>query len=87
MSPSQKVALTVLKKLYIQRGYGRRESALSRGLDPAHKAHVSKVLKVIRSEDLAIQTRLASYTVYLPTRGTEIASGASCRRRPYRRIH
>lgn len=70
LSERQRVALTILKKLYIQRGSGRRESALSRGLNPAFKVHVGTALTAIKREGLAEQARIGKGTIYLPTRGS-----------------
>lgn len=43
-----KVLLTVLKKLFMQRGSGRRESAFTRGLDHRARRLVPDVLDLIK---------------------------------------
>lgn len=67
-----KVLLTVLKKLYAQRGNGRRESALFRGLDHRAREAVPSVLALLRREGFTTRTRLGEYTVWLPARGSDI---------------
>ena len=49
-----RVALTVLKKVYIQSGSGRKESALFRGLDGKARSIVVPVLEALRAEDLIL---------------------------------
>ncbi len=45
-----KIALTILKKIYSQRGSGRKENGLSRGLDPAIRGRVPAVLSALQSQ-------------------------------------
>ncbi|MGW9497836.1 NACHT domain-containing protein [Streptomyces prasinus] len=45
-----KIALTILKKIYSQRGSGRKESGLSRGLDPAIRGRVPATLSALQSQ-------------------------------------
>jgi len=47
-----RIALTILKKLYAQRGSGRKETALSKGLDAQGKSYVNQVLEVLRADNL-----------------------------------
>ncbi len=63
-----KVLLTVLKKLFLQRGAGRRENAFFRGLQPAAQTYVANVLKIVESEGLALPTKQGGYTVWVPIR-------------------
>jgi hypothetical protein len=70
-----RVLLTILKKLYERRGSGRRENALSRGLDPAHKRLVPDVLRLIQGEGLASCHRRGSDTVWLPDRAQRNRAG------------
>ncbi|MEU8765108.1 NACHT domain-containing protein [Streptomyces sp. NPDC048659] len=49
-SVDAKIALTILKKIYSQRGSGRKESGLSRGLDPAIRGRVPSVLSALQSQ-------------------------------------
>ena len=46
-----RVCLTVLKKLYEQRGAGRKENALHRGLDGHARRLVPDVLQSFRGRD------------------------------------
>lgn len=72
LTPSQRVTLTVLKKLYAQRGTGRRENALYRGLDEKHRALVPSVLENLISNGLALRTKQSSTKLILPSRGQGI---------------
>jgi hypothetical protein len=63
-----RVLLTSLKKLYAQRGSGRRESALLRGLDHRAQRLVPDVLVLLRQEGFAESAKMRGYTVWLPTR-------------------
>lgn len=72
LTPSQRVALTILKKLYAQRGTGRRENALYRGLDEKHRALVPSVLENLVSSGLAVRAKQSSTKIVLPSRGQGI---------------
>ena len=65
-----RVALTVLKKLYLQRGAGRKESAFSRGIDPASRRLVEPVLREVEREGLATHGKIGSETIYYPVRSS-----------------
>lgn len=67
-----RVGLTVLRKLYLQRGTGRREAALYRGLDDQARRYVSDVLDVLRQEGLMVASKAANERVWLPVRGEGI---------------
>ncbi|MEV4387227.1 NACHT domain-containing protein [Micromonospora sp. NPDC049580] len=69
LNPSQRVALTILKKLYAQRGTGRRENALYRGLDDKHRGLVPSVLDSLVSSGLAVRAKQLSNKIVLPSRG------------------
>ncbi len=64
-----RVTLTVLKKLYMQRGVGRKENALFRGLDSRAKTVVPGVLALLQREGLTIRTKVGEETVWQPVRG------------------
>lgn len=68
MPMGSRVLLTILKKLYLQTGKGRKESALWRGLDHVARTKVQDTLDILRSEGLAESTRLGSQRIWLPTR-------------------
>jgi hypothetical protein len=68
---STKVLLTVLKKLFAQRGSGRRESALYRGLDARSKELVPRALALLRKHGFAVRTRQSEKFVWLPTKSSE----------------
>lgn len=63
-----KVCLTVLKKLYEQKGSGRRENALYRGLDDRARRLVPGVLQVLLSEGMALPDRSKKNVVWRPSR-------------------
>lgn len=66
---SVRVLLTILRKLYIQGGGGRRENAFSRGLDPKMQRFVDPVLELIESEGLASRVKNRGYAVWYTTSG------------------
>lgn len=49
-----KVALTALRKLYLQKGGGRQKNAFVRGLKPEHRVFVDRVLAVLVSQKYAV---------------------------------
>lgn len=59
-----RVALTVLRKLYRQRGSGRRENAFYRGIDQKARKHVQKVLEILARESLTFSVKRRGYTVW-----------------------
>lgn len=73
-----RVLLTVLKKLYQQRGSGRKQSALTRGLDQSARALVPDVLDILRQDNFAIESGASAgkETVWLPVRdrGAQVRS-------------
>jgi AraC-like DNA-binding protein len=66
-----KVLLTVLKKLYAQRGKGRRESALFRGLDHRAQRHIPTIISLLKREGFISKAHLGNQTVWLPTKGAD----------------
>ena len=70
-----RVCLTVLRKLYEQRGSGRRENALYRGLDDRARRLVSEVLRVLQSEGLAIPDRSRNNVIWRPDRSSRARVG------------
>ncbi len=63
-----RVMLTILRKLYVQPGSGRKESALFRGLDQHAKLLVPAALELLRREKLAIRSGAGFDIVWLPVR-------------------
>ena len=70
-----RVCLTILKKLYEQRGSGRKENALHRGLDHGARRLVPDVLGVLRSEGLAIPDKMRGTVVWRPNRSDRARVG------------
>lgn len=64
----EKVALTVLKKVYAQRGSGRKEGAFSRGLAPRDRPHVPSVVDKLERLGYLRRHNVQSTTVVLPIR-------------------
>ncbi len=63
-----RVLLTVLRKLFLQRGRARKESAFFRGLEPGAIRYVVPVLEIIRKSDFAFPIALADGTIWHPNR-------------------
>ncbi|GAB3645356.1 hypothetical protein GCM10028833_04890 [Glycomyces tarimensis] len=74
MDPELKVALTILKKIYYQRGSGRKEGALSRGLDQASKDLVPAVIVRLQSAGWIIRSSTRSDVVYRPVKNRYTAA-------------
>lgn len=70
-----RVCLTVLRKLYEQRGSGRRGNALYRGLDNRARRLVPEVLRVLQSEGLAIPDRSRNNIIWRPDRSSRARVG------------
>ncbi|MEV7783388.1 NACHT domain-containing protein [Kitasatospora sp. NPDC088351] len=68
-TPMNKVLLTILKKVYAQRGTGRKESALFRGLDAKHQELVPEAVQRLTGAGLVTATRSSGTRIYLPVRG------------------
>jgi hypothetical protein len=68
LAPGVKVLLTVLRKLHMQRGSGRRESALFRGMDERLRRLVPEVLRLIAQENLAVKSRVGGHSIWHPVR-------------------
>lgn len=64
-----RVGLTILKKLYLQRGSGRKDSALRRGLDEKARDTVDEVLRVLQAEGLVLPSKIGKQPAWLPVRG------------------
>jgi len=65
-----RVLLSVLKKLYMQSGSGRKESALHRGLDHRARRAVAPVLRLLQREGLISPYRRSGVdtTIWVPDR-------------------
>lgn len=66
-----RVLLTVLKKVYLQSGSGRKENALHRGLDHHGRRLVAPVLRLLQTEGLVSPYRRGGLdmTIWIPDRG------------------
>jgi len=66
-----RITLSVLKKLYEQRGSGRRQNALFRGLSHRERRLVPDVLKLLQAEGLATNYPRGNDTIWLPDRSQQ----------------
>lgn len=66
---TDRIALVVLKKVYIQAGAGRKLSALSRGLPLADRPLVSDVVSSLIAAGLLLTTSRKTDTLVLPVKG------------------
>ncbi|MFC8917145.1 hypothetical protein ACFT5C_15375 [Streptomyces sp. NPDC057116] len=66
-----RVMVTVLRKLYMQRGRGRAEGAFVRGMPQEDRALVPDCLDVLRREGLVSSIKLNGRTVWLPARSEQ----------------
>ncbi|MFG3000526.1 hypothetical protein [Streptomyces sp. NPDC048340] len=66
-----RVMIMILRKLYLQRGSGRAEGALVRGMEQASRALVPGCLEAIKRENLAAPIKLNGRTVWLPSRSDQ----------------
>jgi hypothetical protein len=72
LNTGTKVLLTILKKVYFQRGSGRKESALYRGLDHRARRLVPEVISLLGTEGLIAKSRCPEGTVWLPVRSESL---------------
>ena len=63
-----RVLLTVLRKLFLQSGTGRREAALFRGLDGDARRCVKDVIDLLKRHAFITPARYSNHTVWLPSR-------------------
>ncbi|GIF01802.1 hypothetical protein Ari01nite_92660 [Paractinoplanes rishiriensis] len=66
-----KVVIVLLRKLYMQRGRGRAESALLRGMPQSERGLVPAALAILQKEKLATQVKINSRPVWLPDRASQ----------------
>lgn len=59
-----RVLLTIVRKLFVQRGKGRAESALRRGLDPSAQAYVDGILTILQGEKIVFSTAAGSGRIW-----------------------
>ena len=65
---SVKVLLTILRKLFLQRGTGRQYSALRRGLPPQLVRYVDPIIARLKTNGLAADAYLDRRTILIPNR-------------------
>lgn len=63
-----RILVSVLRKLFLQRGAGRQESALYRGLNPDDRKYVKEILPILISENIAYSVLRGSTTIWIPQR-------------------
>ena len=64
-----KVLLTVLRKLFMQRGTGRQYSALRRGLPAGLIKYVNPIIDAVKAEKFASDLNVDNRTILIPCRG------------------
>jgi len=65
-----KLALTVLKKLFLQSLNGRKENALYRGLPLESRRRVPDVLEMLQRQGLIVPSNRGGESIWLPVRQT-----------------
>jgi hypothetical protein len=63
-----RVTMTLLRKLYLQRGSGRKESALGRGMAQDEAGLVKEALRLLQREGLAFYSKQGRSVVWMPDR-------------------
>jgi hypothetical protein len=63
-----RVLLTVLRKLYMQRGSARKPSAFVRGIDQRLRDKVAPILQLLKREGFAIEHKAGNQTSWIPVR-------------------
>jgi hypothetical protein len=81
LSVGRRVLVTVLRKLFLQRGKGRKEGAFVRGLSDEERALVPDVLNLVRSQGFAYPQKHQGETVWHPVR-TYATRARECVARP-----
>lgn len=71
ISEEVRVALIILEKIYLQRGRGRKENALVRGLPPALQSLVRPTLAALRSEQLVASSKSGNEIIWIPLRSAQ----------------
>ncbi|MGH8103555.1 MAG: hypothetical protein ACREJQ_03435, partial [bacterium] len=71
-----RVILTILKKIYAQRGRGRRESAIYRGLDTRAQQLVPDALALLKKEGFVTKSKQGMHDIWLPTKSADARSRA-----------
>lgn len=69
-----RIALTILKKVYAQKGSGRKESSLFRGLDSSTKQEVPSVISRLIADGWVSRETFGTTVSYLPVKGKRSAA-------------
>ena len=67
-----RVLMTILRKLYMQSGRGRRHGAFVRGLDQQGKQMVPRILAALHQEGFAVVIKRGEYEIWLPDRSKRV---------------
>lgn len=70
LKPGTRVVMTLLRKLYLQRGSGRKDSALTRGMNPQDARLVPSALRLLQQEGLVAPIRHGKSKIWLPDRSS-----------------
>jgi hypothetical protein len=76
-----KVGLSILNKLYMRQGTGRKDSALRRGMPPQYAKYVNDVVGVLLGAGMVVRVRRGSDVIWVPvkaqrTRASRLIEGA-----------
>lgn len=63
-----KVLMTMLRKLFVQPGKGRKENAFFRGLDSRGRVYVQEILKILQQFEFATPHKINGPIVWFPNR-------------------
>lgn len=67
-----RVLLTVLRKLFVQSGSGRKENAFYRGLDPNARAYVADILSLLQTAEFAHPHKINGPRIWMQNRAKSI---------------
>ena len=67
-----RVLLTVLRKLFVQSGSGRKESAFYRGLDTNARAYVSDILALLQANEFAHPHKINGPKIWMQNRAKSV---------------
>ena len=77
LAPRNRVALSILKKTYSQRGSGRKEGSLSRGLDPQSRQLVPEIVSSLVSSGWLLKSSAGHDVIYAPIKSRKVAALAA----------
>jgi hypothetical protein len=61
-----RICLVILKKIYLQHGYGRKENALYRGIENTFIDKINHVLKILKKHEFLYSEKIREETLWRP---------------------